>query len=303
MLKISVLFLVLFKLINTYKKYTKDLTRYNIDNKVFHDTDILSVFPDEGVLIEMKFPKSNIPNPYFIFDYYFPTSTSCTINVLNQTFSGIYNKIAIQFNNTDEFLLTIQLENRPVGFLGHYYYVNFIYEYSYFPYIYYYTNGNFSADYNFNDEFRMMLNIKDFEKDKTYYLFNSFHFIKNPEYKLFETEIPSILFDFSNYDGELYSYKNNIFEFKKTDDKYNFLVLSFKGDKNYTNSSDEYGRNKAFFAILESHEFFNCYPIIPSLICPFIVILITGLLYYKFQYIKRPIQKEEKDLNKVLIEN
>ena len=30
--------------LNTYKKYTKDLTRYNIDNKVFHDTDILSVF-------------------------------------------------------------------------------------------------------------------------------------------------------------------------------------------------------------------------------------------------------------------
>ena len=111
MLKISVLFLVFFKLINTYKKYIKDLTPYNLDNNIIYDTQILSVFPDEGVLIEIKFPKSKIPNPYFIFDYYFPTSTSCTINVLNQTFNGIYNKIVIQFNNTDEFLLTIRLYN------------------------------------------------------------------------------------------------------------------------------------------------------------------------------------------------
>ena len=58
----------------------------------------------------------------------------------------------------------------------------------------------------------------------------------------------------------------------------------------------------ALFAILDNHITFYINPIIPSLVYVFSIILITGILYYKFQYVKSPKPKKEKDLNVELIE-
>ena len=67
---------------------------------------------------------------------------------------------------------------------------------------------------------------------------------------------------------------------KKKNDKDNYLILHFVGDKNHTNSSDEYGRSYAFMAILEDHTIYKFYPEIPSIIIPSIFVIITAVLFF-----------------------
>ena len=306
MLKINVIFFIILKLVNTYKQYYMDLSSYDFDNKIYPFTQTISEFPNEGIEIHITLPGTKFPGYYyFIFDYYFSNSRRCTINVLNKTYTTNYNKILIKLNNTDKFVLNAQLVGSgTITALGFDYLINFIFTYSSLPYFYYLTNRNISIPYNYNDDFRIILNITGFKKYKTYYLYNTFYSIKNPDYKLCESIAEALIFNFTNYDGQLFTYRSNVSEFQKKKDKDNYLILHFVGDKNHTNSSDEYGRSYAFMAILEDHTIYKFYPEIPSIIIPSIFVIITAVLLFKFHYIKKTeqIKINEEDMNKELIE-
>ena len=306
MLKINVIFFIILKLVNTYKQYYMDLSSGDFDDKIYPFTQTISEFPNEGIEIHITFPGTKFPGHYyFIFDYYFSNSQRCTINVLNKTYTTNYDKIVIRLNNTDKFELNAQLYGSTrITALGYDYLINFIFSYSYFPYFYYLANKNISIPYNYNDDFRIILNITDFEKHKTYYLYNTFYSIKNPDYKLCESKEDALIFNFINYDGQLSTYTSNVSEFIKTNEKYNYLILHFVGDKNHTNSSDEYGRSYAFMAILEDHPIYKFYPEIPSIIIPSIFVIITAVLFYSFHCVKKTkqIKINETDANKKLIE-
>ena len=98
---------------------------------------------------------------------------------------------------------------------------------------------------------------------------------------------------------------NGVLEFIKKDNKYKDVILYFIGNKTHAGSS-YYGKSTANFAILYNYEIISFYPIIPIIVFPLIVILITGLLYWKFQYEKKPKpqpqQKQETELRQELIE-
>ena len=306
MLKINVIFFIILKLVNTYKQYYMDLSSSDFDDKIYPFTQTISEWPNEGIEIHITLPGTKFPGLYyFIFDYYFSNSQRCTINVLNKTYTTNYNKIVMRLNNTDKFELNAQLYGSTrITALGYDYLINFIFSYSYFPYFYYLANRNTSIPYNYNDDFRIILNITDFEKYKTYYLYNTFYSIKNPDYKLCESKEDALNFNFTNYDGQLFTYKSNVSEFQKKKDKDNYLILHFVGDKNHTNSSDEYGRGYAFMAIMEDHTIYKFYPEIPSIIIPSIFVIITAVLFFKFHSVKKTkqIKINETDANKELIE-
>lgn len=306
MLKMNVIFFIILKLVNTYKQYYMDLSSNDYDGKIYPFTQTISEWPNEGIEIHITLPGTKFPGYYyFILDYYFSNSQRCTINVLNKTYTTNYNKIVIRLNNTDKFELNAQLYgNTGIAALGHDYLINFIFTYSYFPYFYYLTNKNRTIPYNYNDDFRIILNITDFIKHKTYYLYNTFYSIKNPDYKLCESEEEALYFNFTNYDGRLFTYRSNVSEFQKKNDKDNYLILHFVGDKNHSNSSDKYGRSYAFMAILEDHTIYKFYPEIPSIIIPSIFVIITAVLFLKFYYVKKTkqIKINETDMNKELIE-
>ena len=80
--------------------------------------------------------------------------------------------------------------------------------------------------------------------------------------------------------------------------------MHFVGDKNHTNSSDEYERGYAFMAIMEDHTIYKFYPEIPSIIIPSIFVIITAVLFFKFHSVKKTkqIKINETDANKELIE-
>ena len=293
------------KIVNTYKQYYMDISLTDFDDKIYPFTQTISEFWNEGIEIHITFPGTKFPGYYFIFDYYFSNSQRCTINVLNKTYTTNYNKIVIRLNNTDKFELIAQLYGRsPIHALGNDYLINFIFTYSSFPYFYYLANRNRSIPYNYNDDFRIILNITDFEKHKTYCLYNTFYSIKNPDYKLCESMEDALNFNFTNYDGQLFTYKNNVSEFQKKNDKDNYLILHFVGDKNHTNSSDKYGRSYAFMAILEDHPIYKFYPEIPSIIIPSIFVIITAVLFFKFHSVKKTnqIKINETDANIELLE-
>ena len=306
MLKINAIFFIILKLVNTYKQYYMDLSSNDFDNKIYPFTQTISEFPNEGIEIHITLPGTKFPGLYyFIFDYYFSNSRRCTINVLNKTYITNYNKILIKLNNTDKFELNAQLYgSSTITALGYDYLINFIFTYSSFSYFYYLVNRNRSIPYNYNDDFRIILNITDFEKYKTYYLYNTFYSIKSPDYKLCESMEEALQFNFTNYDGQLFTYRSNVSEFQKKKDKDNYLILHFVGDKNHTNLSDKYGRSYAFMAILEDHPIYKFYPEIPSIIIPSIFVIITAVLFFKFQNFKKTkqIKINETDANKELIE-
>ena len=306
MLKINVILFIFLKLVNTYKQYYMDLSSNDYDGKIYPFTQTITEWPNEGIEIHITLPGTKFPGYYyFILDYHFPNSQRCTINVLDKTYTTNYNKIVTRFNNSDKFVLNAQLYgNSGIAALGHDYRINFIFTYSFYPYFYYFTNGNRSVPYNYNDEFRIIINITDFIKHKTYYLYNTFYSNKNPDYKICESYEDAVFFNFTNYDGQLYTYKTNVSEFKKKIDKDNYLVLHFVGDKNTTNSSDEYGRAYAFMAILEDHPIYKFYPEIPSIIIPAIFVIVTAVLLFKFHFVKKTeqIKINDTDMNKELIE-
>lgn len=297
------LFIILLKLTKSYYKYTQNLTYLNLLSTFYHYTGSVSNYRDsEGVLLEIEFPKNPIVGFYFIFDYYFSTATSCIITVLDHTFEGIYNKLAIKLKSKDMFTMTIKLEHKPSKGYWHDFYLSYVFGFSYFPFCVYQTNNNITAFYNYNDGFRLLLNITNFKKDKLHYFYNTFHSINNPSYKLFEKQSEVFDFDFSKFDGSLERLDDKLIEFAKKEARYNFLLLYYEGDKNHTNSSNAYGLSIAHFAVLYEHEFIYFYPIIPSIVFAFLIIAITGLMYFKFQYVKKPKPTQNSEIQKELIE-
>ena len=301
---ISVIFL-LFGFISNRSVYTQNLTDIDLSNHFYTYTDGLSdSIYNRNLELDILFPKSSHTGLYFILDYYFSTSSFCEINVLGKTYSGIKGKIVVELDKLEEFKMVILLDY-VYSYSSHTFTVCYIFGYSYFPYNFWYTDENLTINYNYADEFRMILNIEKLEEGKLYYFFNTFDYIGNPQYKLFENDGDAVNFDFLNFDGYLTKHDNGVLEFIKKDNKYKDVILYFIGNKTHTGSS-YYGKSTANFAILYNYEIISFYPIIPIIVFPLIVILITGLLYWKFQYEKKPKpqpqQKQETELRQELIE-
>ena len=78
----------------------------------------------------------------------------------------------------------------------------------------------------------MFINITDLTKEKKYYFYQSFIFKDKPSYKLFETFDSALNFNFKDFDGYLDFDDNKVIRFKKSNKKYNYLALYFKGKEN-----------------------------------------------------------------------
>lgn len=228
MVIINIIFFILFRLTKNVREYSQNFT--NVDfikkNRRFEGSLDDTIY-NQNVQLTIYFPKTSIKGLYFIFDYNCPGyMTSCIISVLGQTFYEKCYKIVIKLETNVEFSLIMKLNYFGMRPYGHTFDLNYLVGYFSVPYIYHFTNSNFTANYNYNDDFRILLNITNFQEDKTYYLYNSFNYLDKRSYKLFESFNKADNFDFSNFDGILYKYQNGVFEFKKKDNKYKYVVLN-----------------------------------------------------------------------------
>ena len=98
---------------------------------------------------------------------------------------------------------------------------------------------------------------------------------------------------------EISGNNNTVFIVEKTNDKYNYMVLYFKGKED-----EEYGTElrSLNFVHLENYELFSFYPIVAYIIALLYIILTTAFFYCIFRYEKRPkkiikpeIQKREME--------
>ena len=253
--------------------------------------------------LKIHYPARNFSNFYLIFDYYIhkTSGNDFSIKIFDKNYYGSRSKIVLKINTTSAFTINIHFKES----YGKYeIYANYLTGYSNYPYLYHYYRSlsyNFSMNYCVNDEFRMFMNITDFPKGKKYYFYQSFRFKDKPAYKLFESYDSALNFNFKNFDGYLDIDDNKIMRFEKSDKKYNYLALYFKGKETYEIYNPEL--YELLFANLENYEQFTFNPIIPVVIFLISVILITALFYFMFQYEKKPKKQKiyEGELMKDLI--
>ena len=258
------------------------------DGNIFYDHYDLydSQYRNCDFGLKIIFPERDYSDFYLIFDYYIQRgdSSDLSIQIFDNIYYGIRNKLAIKVTTKSEFSLYIYFKKDYSSS----FYFNFVFGYANYPFFYYGTNSNFSTKYCYNDDFRMVLDISEFKEKKDYYFNQSFDYEKKPYYKLFESFDLAVNFDFKNFDGNLNIDDNKIIYFKKPNKKYNYVVLYFKGKyKNKNQLSD------AFFAILKNYEIKNFNPIIPIVIYVITVFIVISLFYYMFQYEKKTQIKKE----------
>ena len=305
----KLIYIFLFFLINYIKPgdYARDIdSLINEGFKVYGNFRIQSgryLYYTESSL-KLNYPARNFSNFYLIFDYYIHRNSfgsDFTIKIFDKTFSGTRNKIVLKINTTSAFTIYINFKEC----YGKYeLYFNYLTGYSNYPYLYYYYRSlsyNFSMYYCVNDEFRMFMNISDFPKGKKYYFYQSFRFKDKPAYKLFETYDLALNFNFKDFDGYLDIDDNKVMNFEKSNNKYNYLVLYFKGRETYERYDPEI--YELFFTNLENYEHFTFNPIIPVVIFLICVILITAVFYYLFQYEKKPKKSKESELTNDYFKN
>ena len=294
-------YIYFFLFFNFIKLYYYEIVR-EIDSSIndgtlFYDKEnILELsYTDSEVAVKINFPERTKTGFYLVFDYYIQrgSSSDATIQIFDEIYYGIRNKIATKITTTKEFSIYVYFQETISSFFS----INFILGYSYYPFLYYNINGNYSTYYCFNDNFRMVLNISEFNEKKDYYLYQTFEYEKKPYYKLFESIESAENFDFKNYDGYLNVDDNKIIYFKKPNKKYNYVVLYFKGKYNNKNQLSD-----AFFAILKNYEIKNFNPIIPIVIYVITVFIVISLFYYMFQYEKKTKTQIKKEISRELFE-
>ena len=254
-------------------------------------------------LVKINYPARNYSNFYLFFDYYIHINNyreAFDIKIFNNTYYGIRGKIILKINTTSEFTIYINFHS---AYDIYNIYVNFLTGYSVYPFIlnrYWGLQYNFSSYYCFNDEFRIIMDLTDFPKNKKHFFYQSFKFKDKPGYKLYESYESALNFNYVDFDGYLDVDNNTVFIVEKTNDKYNYMVLYFKGKEEY----EEYGTElrSLNFVHLENYELFSFYPIVAYIIALLYIILTTAFFYCIFRYEKRPkkiikpeIQKREME--------
>ena len=242
---------------------------------------------------KLIYPARNFSNFYLIFDYHIhkERGDDFIIKIFNKTFSGRRNKIVLKINTTSEFTIYINFGETSSTYDL---YVNYKTGYSNYPYfLYYYWNlqYNLTTQYCVNDEFRIIMNLNNFPKDKKHYFYQTFPFKDKPSYKLFESYESALKFNFVDFDGYLDIDDHKVFIIKKTNDKFNYMVLYFKGKEEY----DAYGPelNYLYYVYLENYKIFSFNPVIPFVVVFTCYLIITTIFYLLFQYEKK--QKKIKN--------
>ena len=252
--------------------------------------------------VKINYPARNFSGFYLIFDYHIhkERGDDFNIKIFDKTFSGRRNKIVLKINTTSEFTIYI---NFGSSFDTYDLYVNYLTGYSDYPYFLYYywsLQYNLSTEYCINDEFRMIMNLTNFPKDKKHYFYQTFSFKDKPAYKLFESYESALNFNFVDYDGYLDIDDSKAFIIKKTNDKYNYMILYFKGKEEYEDYGPELYEQK--FVYLENYEIFTFYPVIPFAWAFACYLIITTFFYILFQYEKKSKKINEPEVPKREIE-
>lgn len=299
-------FIFIFNYINlAYYEYSQNiLSSINTGTKFYsrwrRTTGRYLYYTDSCVKI--NYPARNYSNFYLIFDYHIhkERGSDFTIKIFDKTFYGKRNKIVLKINTTSEFTIYINF-----GETSNTYdlYVNYLTGYSNYPYfLYYYWNlqYNLTTQYCVNDEFRIIMNLTSFPKDKKHYFYQTFPCKDKPNYKLFESYESCLKFNFVDFDGYLDMDDNKTFIIKKTNDKFNYMVLYFKGKEEY----EEYGPelNDLYYVYLPNIEIFSFYPVIPFVVVFTCFLIITTIFYLLFQYEKKPKKIENPEVPKREIE-
>jgi hypothetical protein len=236
---------------------------------------------DNSIIFDVVFPKREIKNFYLIFDYYVNAEDidfNPSITLFDKTYTEKSDKIVVFIDTYDEFTVSMYISKYIYTRTIH---INYVTGYSNYPFTLFSATGNFSAVYASNTNFAFYLDISKFEEDKTRYLYLSFNYTEKPLYKYFENSENIRNFNFKDYDGELNYFNNRVFEVKKPDNKYNYILLFFKGNKNYI-PEGQYHIFNAFFGILENYEQYNIYPYIPFIVFLVIMIIIHIIFFNKF---------------------
>ena len=236
---------------------------------------------DNSIIFDVVFPKREIKGFYLIFDYYVNAEDidfNPSITLFDKTYTEKSDKIVVYIDTYEEFTVSIYISKYIYTRTIH---INYFTGYSNYPFNLLSATGNFSYVYASNTDFVFHLDISKFEEDKTRYLYLSFNYTQKPLYKFFENVENIWNFNFKDYDGELDYYHNKVFEVKKPDNKYKYILLFFKGDKNYIPEGQYYIFN-VFFGILENYEQYNIYPYIPFIIFLVVMILIHIIFFNKY---------------------
>lgn len=236
---------------------------------------------DNSITYDVIFPKREIKGFYLIFDYYVNAEDSNfnpSITLFGKTYSEKSDKIVVYIDTYDEFTLSIYISKYIYTRTAH---INYVTCYSNYPFALFSAIGNFSIIYASNTDFIFYLDISKFEEDKTRYLYLAFNYTEKPLYKFFENNENIRNFNFKDYDGKLNYFHNKVFEVKKPDNKYKYILLSFKGDKSYI-PEGQYHIFKAFFGILENYEQYNIYPYIPFIVFLIVMIAIHIIFFNKY---------------------
>ena len=248
--------------------------------------------------LQIKYPERDFSDFYLIFDYNIHRNTfgdDFNIKIFDKTYYGRRNKIILKIKTTKAFTIFVNFEEYSNRYEL---YFNFITKYSDYPYLLYYYEPlsiNLTGHYCVNDEFRMIVNITDNPLGKKYYFYQSFKFKDKPLYKLFETYDSALDFNFKDFDGNLDIDDNQVMKFKRSNKKYNYLALYFKGKETY---DTYYEYSEFFFTNIDNYEQFIFNPIIPIIIFLITIMLITALFYYLFQFEKKPKKSKEKEGDK-----
>ena len=252
-------------------------------------------------LVKIDFPAREYSDFYFIFDYYIHHDylERFYIQIFDKKYYGSRGKIVLKMNTTSEFTVYINFYSVLKSYNI---YVNFFTGYSNYPYFinrYWGLQYNFSSYYCVNDEFRIIMDLTDFPKNKKHYFYQTFKFKDKPGYKLFETYESALNFNYDNFDGYLDFDDNIVFSVEKTNDKYNYMALYFKGKEDY-----DYGieLNILNFVHLENYEIFSFNPIIAYSIALLYIILTTVIFYFIFRYEKRSKKIIKPEIQKIEME-